>query len=426
MDKKNVILYLKQKNSLLKQAEIEGILYILKTKNTLEDLIIKTGIPLNTLKDFLISSERYIERNGEFVSLKKELLEHKFNKFKFTPFTLYKKSLVTKMKTLRNKYTNTAKREYDQFFATAKTTANKALILKKWGILNPTSAIALIGDDDLASVATKLIEKKATVEVFEIDNDLIKTVFSISKDLDLGININKYDANTPIASVFLKKFDAVLIDPPYTINGVELFLDRAVSLLKGEGSYIFLNYGGSFKNPEKFVLFQNLLNKYNLVIETVLYKFNKYFGATSIGSTSNLYILKTTNKTNFLNIERKNIYTFNEKSGENFPYNETHIFKLSNVDFVILKHFSAIDEKIRLFCKKHNLLIKDTQKVLYQNQGITVNYTLSNSALTVHTWPEFKALHLVIVTCKKIKDKNLMLETLSRLFKTSNINYNEI
>ncbi|MBP7859995.1 bis-aminopropyl spermidine synthase family protein, partial [Patescibacteria group bacterium] len=364
--------------------------------------------------------------SGEFVVLKKEFLECNFSKFKFTAFSLFDKSLTTRMKTLRNKYTNTAKREYDQFFATAKTSANKALILKKWGVLNQSCAIALIGDDDLASVSSKLVERDATVEVFEIDNDLIKTISSISKDLDLGININKYDANIPIASVFLKKFDAVLIDPPYTINGVELFLDRAVSLLKGEGSYIFLNYGGSFKNLEKFVLFQNLLNKYNLAIEGVLYKFNKYYGATSIGSTSNLYILRATAKTSFLNIERKNIYTFNEKTSENFPYNETHIFKLSSVDTVILKHFSAIDEKIRFFCKKHALLIKDTQKILYQNQGITVNYTLSNSSLTIHTWPEFKALHLVIVTCKKIKDKNLMIETLSELFKTSNINYSEL
>ena len=46
-----------------------------------------------------------------------------------------------------------------------------------------------------------------------------------------------------------------------------------------------------------------------------------------------------------------------------------------------------------------NLKVIKTVSHLFYPQGVTLAYILSESHLVIHSWPEFSAIHLDLVTC---------------------------
>ena len=252
--------------------------------------------------------------------------------------------------------------------------------------------------------------------------EAFNSLYLQSSDYNLKINLVEFNAKNKIPSQFVNKFDVVLTDPPYTENGIELFLDRCISLLSPHG-HIFLNYGNSLKTLEKYVRIQEIFNKYNLFIKNCFYNFNQYNGATSIGSNSSLYILQTTLATKVSNVSFENIYTFEERDLLKFPYSATFSFKITKVDTTLLYSRSKIDELAKKFAKSHALKIVDESITKFNNSGFTFNYTLSTSSLVIHTWPEYKAMHILVDVCSKIKNEMLMVETLAKLF---NVDINDI
>ena len=57
----------------------------------------------------------------------------------------------------------------------------------------------------------------------------------------------------------------------------------------------------------------------------------------------------------------------------------------------------------------------------FKGSGFTVSFILSNSNITVHTWPEYNAVHVDLVTCSPIHNKNMLADTLSKEFNTNKI-----
>jgi len=102
--------------------------------------------------------------------------------------------------------------------------------------------------------------------------------------------------------------------------GFSLFLRESIKLVKERG-YISICFGASYKEPERFLKIQDIINSHNLVIEEKINKFNKYNGAESIGSASSTYLLKTTKKTsNELSyISENEIYTYQKRDFPSFP-----------------------------------------------------------------------------------------------------------
>jgi S-adenosylmethionine/arginine decarboxylase-like enzyme len=47
---------------------------------------------------------------------------------------------------------------------------------------------------------------------------------------------------------------------------------------------------------------------------------------------------------------------------------------------------------------------------------MTISFVLANSNLTVHTWPELKSLHIDLVTCSPIYNKDAILTTVRKVF----------
>lgn len=423
----NLIENLKLKNTDLHEYEIENILYVLCENNPIlfDDLVHKVKIPKATVRSFLQSIASILkDSNSTKIQLSdgglKLIKEAKFSFKNPSLLNFEDEKLESWLKNIRKENKLVSKRDLDQFFATEKTSVQKALILQNNNV-SKDSNLAVLGDDDLISLVLAKIGFK-NVTIFEIDDEIINLIEKVSKENKFDITCVKYNAKESIGASFTSKFDIVLTDPPYTQNGIELFVDRSLSLLKKgdlKGSYIYLNYGNSFKNYNEFFRIYNVLSKYNLVIENVLNKFNSYIGAEGIGSNSNLYILRTTEKTTPLNIDVENIYTFEEKPFKNFPFVQNFDFRLSNVDKQLLTSKSILDKKIRDFCKLHGLFITGQNLAKFEGGGLTISYTLKTSSLSVHTWPELNALHINIIVCKQVKNEGLMIKNLTNLFDTN-------
>ncbi len=433
---------LKIKNPDLKQAEIEGILGLLLNKGTQTPATLTnyTGIPKETLKTFIKSISSFLEQpqNDKFTLTKaaqatfKELnlRSYKFKSVEYNDLLLRNPKASEALETfekIRKKYTLTSKREYDQFFATPQTSISKALVLIEKGLVQGKN-ILLLGDDDWVSVALALLEPTYNkIQILDIDPELLALIEKISTDYNFkNIKTEVYDVRKPIPSRHVAIYDVVMTDPPYTKSGIDLFLNRSAVFLgptkNFADKYVFLFYGNSFKSPEKFIKIQEVIGSYGLVIEDRFNKFASYTGADSIGSASSLYILKTTSATkprdDYLD---NNIYTFENVAEEKFPYVDHIVFKVHKVPETIINSKSALLKKLGEICNIHKLKVLDTKITSFPKQGLTITYILSNSNFVIHTWPEFGALHMDLITCAPIYNKDRIARTVSDLFGTRSV-----
>lgn len=384
----------------LRKAEIEGLLYILQNNLDIEnpELIRQTGIakPIITKFRTIVGNQ---EIDGSFKPYSWTLLEH------------HLVNIEQEIIKIRKKYDLEPKREFDQFFATPYSTAGKVYILDKKGLIED-KAIALIGDDDLVSIALQHVEKKPrVVKVLEIDSDILDTLNSEKVDTC------NYDARQQIPRTEENKFDVVLIDPPYTEAGVRLFLYRALQLLKKDG-YVLLNFGSGRNNPEKTLKIQDIINRFNLVVEDKIYKYTRYYGAETVGSASSIYVLKKTSFTCLDNsILDTKIYTFENDPMEQFPYVDHFVVKMKKVPASLFSK-KQVQRLFGEFCRKHKLKVIDTKIARFKGKGISLTYILAQSNLVAHTWPEHSAIHVDLITCEPIQNREVLGETLSKLFNT--------
>jgi predicted methyltransferase len=203
-----------------------------------------------------------------------------------------------------NKIRPKPKREYDQFFATKATIVKRVKILSKFN----KKRLLFLGDSDLTSISLayyfKKINRQADIVVLDIDKDLIDLIEKIKAEENLNIKTIHQDIRDVI-SKDLVNFDLAFFDPPYTPNGIRIWLIRALQALLGRGSnkkrkkveflkkkFILMCYGYTDNSLEKGYKIQKIINDLGLVIQAKYRKFNKYTGAESINNESDLYILQ--------------------------------------------------------------------------------------------------------------------------------------
>lgn len=421
----------------LREAEIQGILYILCENKSLtnQDLITMTGIPKETLRLFKkVISDILEENSDDSISIREEERE-KLKKEVFRSYTwsladkMFEKEnkerlvLLEKVKDLKKKLRVNPKREYDQFLANDETVLNKALIVEEKGLVKDMN-IAILGDDDLVSLSLGLVNRDFNrITVFDIDKEVLDCVNKGSEYLKLNnIETVHCDVRKGVDSKYFRKYDIVIFDPPYTANGVALFLNRALDLLGNSNGFcdnhIFMYYGNSFKSPEKTVKIQEIICKFGLSIEDRIEKFARYSGAESIGNSSSLYILKTNKFTKKLPISAKNIFTHEIQKEEKFPFVDHVVVKVFSVkkDYTLSRN--KLVNTLDKLCSFHKLKVIDRFVTQFKGGGMTVTYVLSKSNLVVHTWPEFGSVHLDLITCSPIFKKEILAETISREFDT--------
>lgn len=431
---KQFISKIKRHNKDLKEAEIEGLLYIINSKENLtnNDLVKMTGVPKTILKDFKTSiteilkptDEDHIELSEEGLGLLSQL---DLRPYKWSLVRYELKEYEDQIAKIRENHQLTPERKLDQFFAIPETTVAKAKLLIDKGMV-AGKKIALVGDDDLVSIALGLMQPDfLQIKVFELDEKIISSIENIAKEYKLkNIKVEKYDARKSLPDNEKNNHDAVLIDPPYTKAGVRVFLHRAIELLKKEksfdGTYVFLNFGYGLRNPGIAIKIQELINQYQLVIEDKINKFARYEGAETVGNASSIYVLKSTKESTVEGkILSEFIYTFEKTDQEKFPYVDHYVFKLQKVSDKITKSKTKLSSLLGRFCQQHKLKVIETKITKFKGEGLSFTYILSSSNLILHTWPEKNSLHLDLITCSPIYNKEKMGETLQKLFETDHI-----
>ncbi|HGJ64454.1 TPA: putative methyltransferase [bacterium] len=190
------------------------------------------------------------------------------------------------------------KRDYEQFTAAIETTAKRAVLLDFLGDVR-SKRVLFLGDDDFTSVVTANIKSAQEVAVLDIDGRIIDNIGSISEELDLGIRRVRHDLRKPITADLRGRFDVVFTDPPYTLEGIRLFVSRGLEAIDklNQTARVYVCYGNSDRAKERFLPIQEVLTDAGLMLRWVLDRFNRYHGAESIGSASSLFVTEVTPKT---------------------------------------------------------------------------------------------------------------------------------
>jgi len=286
--------------------KVYDFLYILKDGHPIENnkLLRMIGVSrnaLNQIKEMLSGFFEKPSQNTQLLAQKSEgvnaLFDSAYSIEESLLSFLTKEDLKRRTKEFE-KYANlrlSPDRSYDQFTATSETVARRASLMNFLKDIDDKS-IAFMGDDDFTSIATALLGRPQKITVFEIDKRIVKLIREISSKKNLNIEVVEYDARKRLPKQFTDSYDIVFTDPPYTTDGVSLFMSRGVDLLDKESnaSRIYLCYGNSDRARERILSVQKLLSDSGLMIRYVFDKFNRYVGAESIGSASSLYIADVT------------------------------------------------------------------------------------------------------------------------------------
>lgn len=191
-----------------------------------------------------------------------------------------------------------ARVDLDQCHCTPKTKLRRVLALHAAGAI-AGKRVLLLGDDDLTSIAlARFVEQLgarpaiAELTVLDVDRRLLAFVEAQLHDAPFPLRTVHHDLRDPLPRMLSRRFDTLVMDPPYTTAGARLFLARAIEAHAGEGADIFLSFGS--RRPQAQFEVQGTIVQSGLEIRALTRDFNDYVGAGVIGGTSHLYHLRAT------------------------------------------------------------------------------------------------------------------------------------
>jgi predicted methyltransferase len=195
----------------------------------------------------------------------------------------------------------------DQSKSSIDTSLKRAILcLKNHGLVG--KRILCLGDDDLVSISLGYLLKKlfndnihhnTKITVMDIDKRIINYISNIVVQESLPINCEYVDFSEPLDNDFKNQFDCFFTDPPYTIEGMNIFLSRGIeALMDDSGLNIYFSY--AHKSPDFQLTMQKYFLSMGLTVSEIIPRFNTYEGASIIGNTGQMIILKTTNATKAL------------------------------------------------------------------------------------------------------------------------------
>lgn len=161
--------------------------------------------------------------------------------------------------------------EYDQGYMTTHSLFERLAFMALLGDLDG-KRVAILGDDDLASIGICLMAEPEQVTVFEIDKRLIDFITYISTKHGFPIKCYQQDLRYPIPRGFNTNFDTFLTDPSETLDGLKMFIGRGLSLLKPKaGCAGYLGLTMIEASTTKWARFQRwLVSNYRLAITDIL------------------------------------------------------------------------------------------------------------------------------------------------------------
>ncbi|MET3289158.1 UNVERIFIED_CONTAM: putative methyltransferase [Brevibacillus sp. OAP136] len=194
--------------------------------------------------------------------------------------------------------------QIDQSHCTPQTSLRRAVLcLRQHSLIG--KKILCIGDDDLVSISIGLLLKrlfpadnhgKTHIDVVDLDLRYLDHISQIASERALPITCHIHDLRKPLPAKLLGRFDCFFTDPPYTLQGMGLFVSRGISALKKQSGHpIFLSF--AHKSPAFMLAMQREFVQMGLVVTATLPGFNEYVGAEMIANRSQMLILQTTERT---------------------------------------------------------------------------------------------------------------------------------
>jgi predicted methyltransferase len=188
----------------------------------------------------------------------------------------------------------------DQAPCTAETALRRALAMHRAGALAGRH-ILLVGDDDSLSIAIGLVARAVSalprrLAVLELDPGRIAHLERGAARYGITFEPLAHDLRDPVPEALAGAFDVVATDPPYTLEGMALFVSRGIEALgAGPGLKFFLSYADL--SPDDRLDLQQRLTELGLAILRMRPSFNRYGGASILGSVGQFIELETTSRT---------------------------------------------------------------------------------------------------------------------------------
>jgi S-adenosylmethionine decarboxylase proenzyme len=302
----------------------------------------------------------------------------------------------------------------DQSHADFPTVVRKTLYLLKKGDIEGRRIIFL-GDDDFISLSVGLTKLANEITVVDIDDRVLDFLSDTASKLSLkNFNTLHLDLRESIPDSIVNKYDVVVMDPPYTNEGLRLFLKRAKQVLKSRitvsnknypiiGKKCILSFGN--KPPNEMQKLQLSILNHGFIITEMLPDFNHYKGASIIGQFSHLYYLQTVAdpgtryKFSFINGP---IYTSEVKKKALPPFLPIGFHFIGELRFSNQKSILDNENIQNIFInslQSAKLTILDIYYHNYQPYGYSAIATLQTSHAAIHTWPEHGYISIDIFIC---------------------------
>ena len=155
------------------------------------------------------------------------------------------------------------------------------------------ASVLCLGDHDLTSLAVGSVAPDADLTVVDIDEPILDHVADSADSLGFPLTAAWADLRLALPPSLVGTADLVFTDPPYTTEGMRLFLTRALEALRPTGhERLAFCFGTGERHLVKALEVQALLGDLRLALEAMLPGFNHYDGAEAIGSRSDLYICR--------------------------------------------------------------------------------------------------------------------------------------
>ncbi|TDQ48526.1 bis-aminopropyl spermidine synthase family protein [Actinorugispora endophytica] len=190
-----------------------------------------------------------------------------------------------------------ARADLDHVAASARTALRRAVFLGARFDLDGARLLC-VGDHDLTSLALTLVHPGAEAVVVDIDERMLAYIDAAADRLGLKVRCHFADLRLGLPPAVRSGSDLVFTDPPYTPEGVELFVRRGLEgLAEPRTARVLVAYGASETTPALAARTQERLTRLNLAVEAIWPDFNHYLGAEAIGAASDLYVLRATART---------------------------------------------------------------------------------------------------------------------------------
>ncbi len=184
--------------------------------------------------------------------------------------------------------------DLDHVPATGETAARRALWMDSTYDLTG-SHLLCVGDHDLTSLAACLLVPGLAATVVDLDERLLEFIDTQARRRGLAVRCLFADLRFGLPAATEERADLVFTDPPYTPEGVSLFLRRGLAGLRDtERGRLLLAYGHSDLHPALGWKVQRAVGDLHLTIEAIMADFNGYDGAEAVGAASDLYVCRPT------------------------------------------------------------------------------------------------------------------------------------